>query len=156
MINPTPQKEHMWLERLVGEWTSESQSIETPDMPAAKHSGTETVRSLDGIWYIAEGRGDMGPTMMTLGFDPEKKKYVGIFVGSMMTDIWLYEGELDADEKVLTLDTVGPSFTGDGSKVPYKDSIEFLSDDRRTLTSKMQGTDGQWTEFMRADYRRVR
>ena len=40
MMNPEPQKEHQWLERLVGEWTSESEAIEEPGKPPAKQTGT--------------------------------------------------------------------------------------------------------------------
>ena len=156
MINPTPQKEHKWLERLVGEWTTDAEAIGMNGQPPTKHSGTESVRSLDGIWFIGEGLGEMGPTVLTLGFNPDKKKYVGTFIGSMMTWLWIYEGELDEAEKVLTLDTVGPSSSDDGSIVPYKDSIEFISDDHRVLTSRMQGTDGQWTEFMKMNFHRVK
>ena len=154
MINPKPQKEHQWLDRLVGEWTTETNSEGTDDMPPMKHVGTETVRSLDGIWFIAEGKGEIGPTIMTLGYDPDKKKYVGTFVGSMMTDLWLYEGEVDPSGNVLVLDTEGPSFSGDGSRVPYKDSMEFISEDHRVLTSRVQGVDAQWTDFTRTDYHR--
>jgi uncharacterized protein DUF1579 len=46
---------------------------------------------------------------MTLGYDPEKKQYVGTWVGSMMSYLWVYDGSLDAEEKVLTLNAEGPS-----------------------------------------------
>lgn len=41
----------------------------------------------------------------------------------------IIDGALDAAGKMLTLDTEGPSFTGDGSLVPYLDIIEIESDD---------------------------
>ncbi len=46
-----------------------------PDQPAATYKGTETVRSLGGLWVVCEGRGAMpgGGTadmMMTLGYAP--------------------------------------------------------------------------------------
>ena len=47
-------------------------------------------------------------TIMTLGYDPQKERFVGTFVASMMTHMWHYNGSLDAAEKVLTLDTEGP------------------------------------------------
>ena len=59
-----------------------------------------------------------------------------------------------ADGKSLVLDTEGPSMAGDGSMAKYQDVITFLSPDHRTLTSRALGPDGQWTEFMSADYRR--
>ena len=40
---------------------------------------------------------DGGPAtmIMTLGYDPAKKRFVGTFIGSMMTNLWVYEGELE-------------------------------------------------------------
>ena len=54
-----PQKEHRWLEQLVGEWTYEVESTMGPGQPPMKAEGTETVRSLGGLWTLAEGHGDM-------------------------------------------------------------------------------------------------
>lgn len=73
---------------------------------------------------------------MTLGFDPAKGRFVGSFIASMMSMMWLYEGSLDAEGKSLVLDTEGPSMTGDGSMAKYQDVITFLSPDHRTLTSR--------------------
>ena len=50
-----PQKEHLWLQKLVGEWTCEAEMTMKPDEPPAKSKGTETVRSLGGLWILAEG-----------------------------------------------------------------------------------------------------
>jgi len=155
-----PQKEHQWLERLVGEWTAESEMPAEPGQEPTKYTGTESVRSLGGVWILCEGRGaeasDNGSdtTIMTLGYDPSKQRYVGTFIGSMMTYLWVYEGELDSTGNILTLDAEGPSFTGDGKMAKYKDSIEFLSDDHRVLTSRFLGDDGEWHHFMTAHYRR--
>ena len=154
-----PQKEHQWLQKLVGEWTSECDAAMGPDKPPEKMLGTESVRSIGGIWVQCEGKGPMpgggeATTIMTLGFDPTKKRFVGTFIGSMMTFQWIYEGTLDASGKVLTLDAEGPSFAGDGTMAKYKDSIEFKSDDHRILSSQVQGADGKWTPFMTANYRR--
>ena len=153
-----PQKEHEWLQKLVGEWTSEMEMMQ-PGQPPAKATGTETVRSLGGLWMVAEGQGEMpggapATTMMTLGYDPQKKRYVGTWVGSMMTHLWVYDGELDAAKKVLTLNTEGPSMADDGRIAQYRDVIEFKSDDHRVLTSHVLGDDGNWQQFMTADYRR--
>jgi len=43
---------------------------------------------------------------------------VGTFVGSMMTHLWLYEGEREVNSEVLPLDSEGPSFSGDGKMAP--------------------------------------
>jgi hypothetical protein len=157
----TPQKEHKWLEKMVGEWTSEAEMTTEPGKPQEKCSGTESVRSLGGLWVLAEGHGEMpgggGPAtmMLTLGYDPQKKKFVGTWVGSMMTHLWVYSGTLDAGERVLTLEAEGPSMAAPESKMAkYRDVIEFKSDDHRVLTSHMLGDDGKWSHFMTAHYRR--
>ena len=122
-MHAEPQKEHKWLEQLVGDWTTEMEGSGGPDQPPMKHTGTETVRSL-GVWVQCEGvmPGDVAmKTVMTLGYDPAKKKFVGTFIGSMMTNLWVYEGELDATGKVLTLDAEGPSFADPTKTAKYKD-----------------------------------
>ena len=159
MQAPEPQKEHQWLHRLIGHWTFEADCVMGPGQPPVKHTGRETVRSLGGLWTIGEGAGDTAPegvteTIMTLGYDPQRKRFVGSFIAGMMTHFWIYDGTLDAAGKVLTLDAEGPSFAGDGTMVRYQDIIEFIDDDHRTLSSQMRGADGKWTPFMKAHYRR--
>jgi hypothetical protein len=153
-----PQKEHEWLQKLVGDWTMEAEASMGPDKPDEKTRGTESVRSLGGLWYLAEGQGEMpgGPAtmLMTLGYDPQKQRYVGTWIGSMMTQLWVYDGELDAAGKMLTLNADGPSMAAEGKMTKYRDVIEFKSDDHRVLTSHLLGDDGQWHQFMTAHYRR--
>jgi len=93
---------------------------------------------------------------MTLGYDPQKKRYVGTFIGSMMTHLWVYDGALDAAERVLTLDAEGPSMAAEGKMAKYQDVIELKSDDHRMLTSHVLGDDGTWHQFMTANYRRTK
>jgi hypothetical protein len=93
-------------------------------------------------------------SIITLGYDPAKGKFVGTFIASMMTHLWLYEGSLDASGKVLTLDAEGPSMAGDDGMAKYQDIVTVENDNHWTLSSQMQGPDGQWVKFMTAHYRR--
>ncbi|NIX75671.1 DUF1579 domain-containing protein [Microvirga terricola] len=143
-----PTKEHQWLQRLAGDWTATSD-----DMP----TWSESVRSLDGLWFVAEGQGEMpgggaATTIMTLGFDPKRSRYIGSWVGSMMSHMWIYEGIVDGN--VLTLDTEGPDFWSEGRRAKYQDIITFESDDRRVLTSRMLNEDSTWRHVMKASYQR--
>jgi hypothetical protein len=154
-----PQKEHQWLQKLVGEWTYEADAPAGAGKPSTRTTGTESVRSLGGLWVVADGRGKMpdgGPATMllTLGYDPQKKRYVGTWLGSMMTHLWVYDGELDATGRVLTLNSQGPSMSGDGGMTQYKDVIDFKSDDHRTLTGRVLDANRHWQTLMTADYRR--
>jgi hypothetical protein len=156
-----PQKEHQWLQKLAGEWACEGEATMAEGQPPAQWKSMEVVRPLGGVWIIAEGQGEMpgggqSSTMMTLGYDSQKKAYVGTFVGSMMTNLWVYEGQLDASGAVLTLDTEGPGMTADGKLAKYRDVIEIKSSDQRVMTSEMLGEDGKWRLIMTANYRRTK
>ena len=160
-MDAKPQKQHQWLEQLVGEWTSEAECSMEPGKPPETFRGTESVRSLGGLWVVAEGQGEMpggGPatTVMSLGYDPLTQRFMGTFIGSMMTHLWIYDGALDAAERVLTLEADGPSMADQTKMATYRDVIEFKSKDHRTLTSHTRGDDGQWHPFMTAHYRRTK
>jgi len=155
------QKEHEWLQRLIGSWTYESEAMMGSDQPPVKMAGSEVVRSLGDVWVLCEGQGECpgegtGYTLMSLGFDSAKKRFVGTFIGSMMTNLWIYDGALDSTGAKLVLDSDGPSMAGDGMTAKYRDTIEFKSPDHRVLSSSFQGPDGKWQQFMTSNYRRVK
>jgi uncharacterized protein YndB with AHSA1/START domain len=154
-----PEKEHEWLQQMVGDWTFDHACPPGPDGQEHKASGTERVYSLGGLWIIGEGQGNMpdgSPAHMrlTLGYDPAKKQFVGTWIGSMMTHLWTYAGTLDPTGKILTLDTEGPNMAQPGKLSRYQDIYAIVSPDHRTLTSRMQMDDGTWQTFMTATYRR--
>lgn len=152
-------EQHRWLRRLRGEWHYESTALMGHFDAPQKVSGVESVRSLGELWVVAGGHGGLpgggeATTVMTLGFDPLKKRFVGTWVGSMVTWLWVYDGTLDPTGRVLTLDTEGPS-PGDAGKLSrYRDVIEWLDDDHRVLTSHAL-RDGHWTAMMISHYHRT-
>ena len=86
-MNAEPQKEHHWLQKFVGEWTFEGEASMGPDQPPMKSRGAETVRSIGSLWIQGEGNGEMpgggmATMLLTLGFDPQKKRFVGTWVGT--------------------------------------------------------------------------
>lgn len=152
-------EQHRWLLQLVGEWTMEGEGDMGPDQPPFQSSGTETVIALGDLWIVGEGVGNMpdggcGQMRLTLGYDAAQKAFVGSWVGSMMTHLWVYKGQLDATGKLLTLDTEGPSMTGDNKTVRYQDVITLVDANTRTLHSQTLDDQGQWQRFMTATYRR--
>jgi len=154
-------KEHRWLQRLLGEWISEGEASMEPGQAPQKWQLTERVSAVGDVWVQCVIEGDMpgcGPstTVMTLGYDPAHKHFVGTFIGSMVTHLWIYEGDLDASGQQLTLRAEGPDCSGSGRMANYRDVITFKDDNHRVLTSCMQGENGEWTEFMTANYRRRR
>lgn len=153
-------EQHRWLQQLLGEWEYEHACDPEPGQPVETVRGRERVSAVGALWIVGEGEAVMpghGPmhTRITLGYDLRKQRYVGHWVGSMMDYQWIYEGQLDADGRVLTLDCVGPSFKGDGGMAQYQDIITVIDDHTRTLTSRVLQEDGTWQQFMLATYRRV-
>ena len=125
-----------------------------------KLSGTETVRLLGGLWIVAEGEGEMpgggrANTMLTIGYDAKKSRYVGTWIGSMMNQLWIYDGELDEANNTLTLHTEGPHCTVEGATAKYKEVIKLNDDNVRVFSSYVLGDDGQWQNIMTAHYRRT-
>lgn len=161
-MHAEPQQQHRWLQKLVGEWTYESECMMGPGQPAVKSSGRETVRSIGGLWVVGESTGQMpdgkpATMLITLGFDPRTERYVGTWVGSMMTHLWVYDGELDMAGKVLSLMAEGPGCDPASKTLhKFKDVIEIVDDDHRIFSGHMLGEDGQWQRFMTAKYTRTK
>jgi hypothetical protein len=142
-----PSKEQDWLERFVGEWEADAGGAKIAD----------TARMF-GPWMIDEIKIDLPNSpmhgMLTAGYDPQKKKYVGTWIDSKTSYLWVYEGTVDASGNTLTLETEGPNPMAGGKLVKMKDVHSFTDRDHRTLTSSMQGDDGQWHTFQTVKYRR--
>jgi hypothetical protein len=92
--------------------------------------------------------------LLTLGYDPAKKKYVGTWVGSMMAYLWVYEGAVDAGGKALTLETEGPDCMGGGGTAKFREVMEMKGENERVFTSSTLGADGKWSTVMTSRYRR--
>lgn len=155
---PTPVKEHAWLDRFVGEWTTEAECELEPGKPKVKYVGKETAKSLGGFFVVVEGDSDLGgvevKSVLTLGYDPQKKKYVGTWVDSCTGHLWTYEGEVDASGEKIELYTEGPSMIEPGKTAKYKESTEFKSKDHRVFTSSIQRADGGWTQMLSIEAKR--
>ena len=84
--------------------------------------------------------------LMTLGYDPAKKRFVGTWVGSMMAHLWVYEGSMDAEEKVLTLSAEGPSCMEEGKASAFLISMngfKSLKEGQKVSFEVTQGPKGK-------------
>jgi hypothetical protein len=155
---PKPQKEHEWLQQLVGEWDTQGEAVTEPGKPPVKTRGTESVRSIGGFWTQSEVKGDFFGTpftgVMILGYDAEKKKYLGTWVDSIIPYLWKYEGSVDATGKILTLETEGPGHEP-GKLVKFRETIEIKSKDHKVFTSSAE-KDGKWVTFLTMNFTRKR
>ena len=150
--------ENLWLHQFLGDWTYEADCFMGPGKPREIFRGKESVGKLGDYWVVGQGEGEMpggstGHTLLTLGFDKDQG-YVGTWVGSMMSRLWVYAGKMDESGKMLTLECEGPNFLGEGTAF-FRDIHTLHTPDHRSISSYSQGADGEWTEFMTAQYRRV-
>ena len=124
------------------------------------HGGTLSVRPIGQLWIVGHGRETKSETggdesMITLGYDADKRAFVGTFIASMMSMLWSYDGPAEPDGDRLDLLARGPSMKGDGTLVDYRDTVTVESPDRWTLRSATRDDAGEWQEFMVATYVRA-
>jgi hypothetical protein len=153
---PKAQEEHAWLEKLTGEWDSET-TIQPPGQPSMTLKGEERARMVGGFWYIAEATGDMMGVpytgIMSLGYDINKKQYVGTWVDSMTDYLWVYKGKVEG--KKLTLDAKGPCFLKPpGTMVNFRETLELTDKDHKVFTSSYQEDDGSWKQIVTIKFTR--
>jgi hypothetical protein len=154
-----PTSEHAWLKRMLGDWTYEHVCPTEPGAEPMRLRGRETVRALGDLWIHGEARGEMpgggeAHMVLTVGFDPGRGRFVGTWVGSMMTHLWIYEGWLEGDN-TLILEATGPRWDQSGKTARFRDITEFKGPNQRAFRAMMQQEDGSWHQIMSATYHRV-
>lgn len=156
MDMPPPVKEHAWLRRFEGDWTTEGEINMNPSQPPMKVTGSDRARMIGGFWLVCEGRGDQMnfESRLTLGYDEKEKKYVGTWIDSMSGYLWRYEGAVDPSGRILALDTEGPHPEDPEKTAKFREVTEFKSDDHRVYTSSRLNPDGKWSTMLTIHFRR--
>ena len=159
-----PAPEHQWLQQLVGEWRTEHGNDDGDwGSPTQKVNRLhESVKSLGGLWALTEGKGTMPDgTEMTYYVRRSATMCRSRSIGAAsVASICLrtcgnMTGELSADGKVMTLNCVGPNMFKDGETANYRDTIEIVDANHRTLTATGQDENGEWQVYMKSHYTRV-
>jgi len=155
-----PTELHGWLHRMLGDWTFETECAGPPGGTPMKSKGVERVRSLGGYWVVGEsegecpGGGGQARVVIAMGHDSVAKRFRGTWIGSMMGHMFVYDGVLDIATNTLSLDSEGPSFTGEGT-ARYRDIVQLVSNDHRIVTGNLVNPDGSLSQMMRATFRRA-
>lgn len=102
-----PGAPHKLLAKLEGSWITKSKGWMEPDKPPVESLGTcEQRLILNGRYLQQEYVGDMMGKpfdgINILGFNNHTKKYESIWIDSMSTAIYYFEGTASADGKVIT------------------------------------------------------
>jgi hypothetical protein len=159
MSGTKPLPEHEWLRKLVGEWRVESE-MTVPGGAVETGVGRERVTMFGDLWAFSDGEGTMPDGNMMqyksgIGYDVSFKEYRGFWIANVSSHLWKYHCELSEDGRKMTMNCEGPNMFKDGETALYRDVIELIDDNRRTLTSFGQGDNGEWQQFMKATYTRI-
>ncbi len=146
---PQPGAEHKLLAELAGEWSTKI------NVAGEEWTGTATYKMVHGgLWLASELDAKMpqGPfTGQGLDtYNPNKKKYVSVWVDSMAVEPLILEGEISKDGKTQTMTGKGPGM--DGTLTDYKTVTEYVSKDKHTFKLWMGQTTGE--PMMTAVYER--
>ncbi len=144
-----PSPEHAILKKDVGTWDIDI----TMGSGAAKaqSKGTETVRMLGSFWSISDMKYDyMGQPVQshgTIGYDPDKKRFVGSWHESSSPNLTTMTGKWDAKTNKLTMIMKGKDPAGKNTR--FKSITTYIDENTKTFEFFML-KEGSKTEFMKA------
>jgi hypothetical protein len=154
---PKPGKEHKILAKEVGEWDAAVKVWEKPAAKPMESKGKETNRMLGDFWLVSRFEGELAGMPFVgggaFGYDPVKKKFVGIWIDSMSPHQMTFVGDYDEDTETMT--SMGEGFDLQTNK-PCKTKMisRFTGDDTRVMEMHMQGDDGKFSKTMEITYTR--
>lgn len=155
---PRPTKQHELLKQFAGDWKLTAEAAAAPGEEGVKAEGTESAKMLGGFWLVGESESKMAGmpmnSVLTIGYDPRAKQYIGTFYCTADSTLWKYEGEMDESGKKLTLKTEGPSMFDPTKKAKYREVLELVDPDHKTFTSFIEGPDGKWMKMVEMKYER--
>ena len=144
---PTPGKEHDHLKRLVGTWDAETEY----------GTGTMTYKmGLGGLWLVGDFEGEFGG-MKFQGklldtYDSATKKYRSIGVDSFSSAPRIMEGNLDKDNRVMTMTGEGPLQQSKTAK--FKSITEIKDADTVNFSLFIVDEDGKEQPTVKITYKR--
>jgi hypothetical protein len=151
---PKPGAEHELLKQLAGEWDAHVKC----SLPTPQESKGEYTAKLDlgGFFLSSEFKGEMAGKPFQgrgfTGYDPFKKKYVGVWVDSMGPGIYTSEGAFDKSGKVLTETMEGTC--PEGKPMRMRATTHIKDRDHVHFQMHMRGEDGKEALMMEIAYTR--
>ena len=146
---PEPTKEHQWLSQLAGEWVSECEAL-VPGQESIKAKATENARIIGGFWLVGESDGEMMgtpvKTILTLGYDPRRGKFVGSWIGSCTTRTTPTRARSTKRAKhsrsKLAADPMNPAEIAN-----FREVLEVQDPTHKIFTSYIE-VDGKWQKIV--------
>lgn len=154
---PQPTEHHAWLAQFSGDWVSEVELRCSPGQ-TMETTGRERIRMFGGFWMVSESTSDSKEmpfsSIFSVGYDPAKERYIGTWIDTMTSRLWIYEGYVNEKGNILTLLAEGSCPTNPSKTRQYRERIEIVDRDHKIFTSSMQEDDGSWTTCVTVKARR--
>jgi Protein of unknown function (DUF1579) len=150
-----PGPEHAVLKQAEGVWDARVE-IRGGGPPMVSR-GVETNRlAMGGLWLISDFKGEMGEQPFEghglYGYDPAKKKYVGVWIDSTQYTFWPSEGDYDAATRTLTMWMEAPD--AQGHLVRWKTVTRTVDPDTRVFDMYPPEAEGNDSPGMTITYKR--
>ena len=147
-IKPGP--EHAMLKESEGMWDTTAKSM------GKESKGTLSCKMLlNGLWMLEQYSGDLDGTKFegrgATSYDAGKKKYVNVWIDSMVTSPMVSEGTYDKEKKTLTL--LGNMPMPDGKSMKATMTIFYKDSNTKIFTLK-GASDGKEFEMVEITYKR--
>jgi hypothetical protein len=146
---PKPGPEFDVLRHMVGNWDATVKAGPMEGKCVASYR-----LECGGLWLVSNFQGTFGSHPFQGkgmdSYDATKKKYVSVWVDSMITSPMVMEGAYDAEKKTLTMSTESPDADGKKSKMVSE------MKDPNTMVATMHSIDkdGKEIEVMTITYKR--
>lgn len=140
-----PMAEHKMLLESAGDWEGSVVHI-APDKTESTAQARERIEPIGPYWTQSRFESDfMGSPYLgtgVMGYDPEKKKFIGTWVDNMSSYFALMEGKMEGDKLVMRWQA--PDLTS-GKLVPHRSETTHAAD---TVTTTFFVGDGAGTKNM--------
>jgi hypothetical protein len=148
-IKPAP--EHAFLKEWVGDWDATARS-----KGGDSKGDVQCKMALNGLWLMEHYKADAGGFAFegygATTYDPAKKKFVHVWIDSMIPSPMLSEGTYDKEKKTLTL--FGTMPTPDGKSMKSTATILYKDANTKVLSLKAGTPDGKEIELVEITYKR--
>ena len=151
---PKPGPEHAHLKSMEGVWDAEMVMSD-----GSKSKGVATYKlECGGLWLASDFQGEFGGQQFQGkgldSYDLKKKKYVSVWVDSMVTRPMIVEGERNEKTNTLTMTGDAPEGGPDGKPMKVKLVTVTPDPDHMNFEFFMVGPDGKDTSAFKIAYTR--
>jgi hypothetical protein len=146
-----PGPEHAFLKEGEGVWDAMAKSAS-----GDSKGELQCKMALNGLWLLEHYKGEAGGVAFegrgATSYDPAKKKFVNVWIDSMVPSPMLSEGTYDKEKKTMTL--VGNMPMPDGKSMKSSITITYRDANTKVLSLKGSAPDGKEFEMVEITYKR--